>query len=262
MAKASDKPEIAPTGSRAKASPKATAKKPSAKTVTAAKAPANAPAKAVAKTPAATAKPRVSAKPKAAPTAPVATARASRKASSSKAEEETSLADTPLQDHLGEDESANSRNTMEGSRLIKLIKKVIVDRGLQDRSIADIMGITVIYWNSLANGNRKIKSLGKDKFQMIANFLGLPLIQVYNLADFFTPEDFIYKKDLDEQLWLSIVKMGEDPQWAGYVPTAENWQQTPLPVRMTMVLLYEQLAQKQLLAKAEIEVPQIKHPKR
>lgn len=85
---------------------------------------------------------------------------------------------------------------MPGSRLVKLIKKVIVDRGLPDRAIADVMGITVIYWNSLANGNRQIRSLGKEKLSLVADFLGLPLIQVYNLADFFTPEDFVYKKKI------------------------------------------------------------------
>lgn len=68
-------------------------------------------------------------------------------------------------------------DTMPGSRLVKMIKKVIIDRGLPDRAIADVMGITVIYWNSLANGNRQIRSLGKEKLQMVAEFLGLPLIR-------------------------------------------------------------------------------------
>ena len=149
---------------------------------------------------------------------------------------------------------------MPGSRLVKMIKKVIIDRGLPDRAIADVMGITVIYWNSLANGNRQIRSLGKEKLQMVAEFLGLPLIQVYNLADFFTPEDFVYKKDLDEQLWLSIEKMGSDPTWAGYIPKPDEWAQTPLSVRLTMVLLYEQLSGRQLLAKAEIELPGVQPP--
>jgi transcriptional regulator with XRE-family HTH domain len=157
---------------------------------------------------------------------------------------------------LNEDDSPpRDRNKIEGARLIKMIKKAIVERGLQDRAIADIVGVTTIYWNSLANGNRQIKSLGKEKFQKIAEFLGLPLIQVYLLAEHFTAEDFFNSKDLNEQLWLSVRKMQEDPQWAGYAPSAEEWEQTPINVRITLVSLYERESKRYLMAKAEVEVP-------
>lgn len=136
-----------------------------------------------------------------------------------------------------------------------MIKKAIIERGLQDRAIADIVGVTQIYWNSLANGNRQIKSLGKEKLQKIAEFLGLPLIQVYLLAEAFTAEDFFNSKDLNEQLWLSIRKMQEDPQWAGYAPSAEEWEQIPINVRITLVSLYERESKRYLMAKAEVEVP-------
>lgn len=228
MPKASDKTASESTGRRSQASAKAPVK-PAAKAASkpAAKKPAAATQAPQATTPN---RPRASAKTKAA------------------APEDKALAAT------------NTRNTMPGSRLVKMIKKVIIDRGLPDREIADVMGITVIYWNSLANGNRQIRSLGKEKLQLVADFLGLPLIQVYNLADFFSPQDFVYKKDLDEQLWLSIEKMGSDPTWAGYIPKQDEWEQTPLSVRMTMVLLYEQLSGRQLLAKAEIELPGVQPP--
>lgn len=156
---------------------------------------------------------------------------------------------------LNDETSTRDRNKIEGARLIKMIKKVIVERGLQDRAIADIVGVTQIYWNSLANGNRQIKSLGKEKLQKIAEFLGLPLIQVYLLAEHFTAEDFFNSKDLNEQLWLSIRKMQEDPQWAGYAPSSEEWEQTPINVRITLVSLYERESKRYLMAKAEVEVP-------
>lgn len=151
--------------------------------------------------------------------------------------------------------SPRDRNRIEGARLIKMIRKVIIERGLQDRTIADIVGVTQIYWNSLANGNRQIKSLGKEKLQKIAEFLGLPLIQVYLLAEHFTAEDFFNSKDLNEQLWLSVRKMQEDPQWAGYAPSLEEWEQTPINVRITLVSLYERESKRYLMAKAEVEVP-------
>ena len=167
-------------------------------------------------------------------------------------------AQTARESHAAADDETSpprDRNKIEGARLIKMIRKAIVERGLQDRTIADIVGVTQIYWNSLANGNRQIKSLGKEKLQKIAEFLGLPLIQIYILAEHFTREDFFTSKDLNEQLWLSIRKMQEDPQWAGYAPSPEEWEQTPINVRITLVSLYEREPKRYLMAKAEVEIP-------
>lgn len=66
---------------------------------------------------------------------------------------------------------------------------------------------------------------------------------------------FFNSKDLNEQLWLSIRKMQEDPQWAGYAPSSEEWEQTPINVRITLVSLYERESKRYLMAKAEVEVP-------
>lgn len=144
--------------------PKASDKTASESTGRRSQAPAKAPAKPAAK---AAAKP-VAKKPTAKTQAPQA-ATPKRPRASAKAK-------TAVPEDKGH-AAVETRNTMPGSRLVKMIKKVIIDRGLPDRAIADVMGITVIYWNSLANGNRQIRSLGKEKLQMVAEFLGLPLIR-------------------------------------------------------------------------------------
>lgn len=249
-------PAKKPAASAAKntAAPKAaaaTTKAPSARSTAAAKKPASAPAPTVAPVAATTSEPAKAA-PKGARQKISALAKQALE-QAQLAREAQAAADAGL---LNEDDtSPRDRNKIEGARLIKMIKKAIVERGLQDRAIADIVGVTTIYWNSLANGNRQIKSLGKEKFQKIAEFLGLPLIQVYLLAEHFTAEDFFNSKDLNEQLWLSVRKMQEDPQWAGYAPSAEEWEQTPINVRITLVSLYERESKRYLMAKAEVEVP-------
>lgn len=151
--------------------------------------------------------------------------------------------------------SKGRERPFDGARLVKLIQKTLIDRDLPDRSIADVMGVTQVYWNALANGNRQIKSLGKDKLQKIAEFLNIPLVQVYVLADHLTAEDFFTSKTLDEQLWLSLRKMQEDPQWGAYAPSEEEWEQTPLSVKTTFVTLYERETKRFLLAKAAVELP-------
>ncbi|MGZ0787587.1 hypothetical protein ACXM5X_32100 [Pseudomonas saponiphila] len=285
MTKPSDKKPSGSTQGQSRASankagaPATESKKPQSKTRTTAKKPAAASkAKASApKAPSGTAKPASKARstaatkqlastPVAAPNATVPPAPATSEPKSSRrrisasasAQAQPQLeAPAPVDSNLPstEESSPRDRNKIEGHRLIKMIKKAIIERGLQDRAIADIVGVTQIYWNSLANGNRQIKSLGKEKLQKIAEFLGLPLIQVYILAEHFTAEDFFNSKDLNEQLWLSIRKMQEDPQWAGYAPSSEEWEQTPINVRITLVSLYERESKRYLMAKAEVEVP-------
>ena len=288
MTKPSDKKPSGSTQGRARASANkagATAtesKKPQSKTRTTAKKPAAASAASKAKAsapkaPSGTAKPasrarstgatkQPSSSPAAAPDATVLPASATTEPKSSRQRISASAsaqaqpqieAPAPVDSNLPstDESSPRDRNKIEGHRLIKMIKKAIIERGLQDRAIADIVGVTQIYWNSLANGNRQIKSLGKEKLQKIAEFLGLPLIQVYLLAEHFTAEDFFNSKDLNEQLWLSIRKMQEDPQWAGYAPSSEEWEQTPINVRITLVSLYERESKRYLMAKAEVEVP-------
>ncbi|WP_432263242.1 XRE family transcriptional regulator [Cupriavidus sp. TMH.W2] len=161
-------------------------------------------------------------------------------------------ADTEIQEMAGE-----VRKRIEGIRLIKLIKKTLLERDLPERTIADIMGVTTIYWNSMANGNRKIKSLGKDKLEKVADFLEIPTIQVYILADYFGPEDFFNVKTLDDQMWLAMKKMAEDPQWSAYAPTREEWDRFPVKVKAGYAALYERAYGEVLMAKAQIEIPEL-----
>jgi transcriptional regulator with XRE-family HTH domain len=146
---------------------------------------------------------------------------------------------------------------VDGLRLFRDIRKKLIDRDLPDRHIADIMGITQIYWSSIMNGHRSIRSLGKDKFKLIADFLEIPVIQAYILADVFSPEDFFNTKSLDEQLWLVIEKMQRDQQWAAYAPTRAEWDAMPVKVRAGYATLYEREYGRSLTEKAKLEVPEL-----
>ncbi|TCV51490.1 hypothetical protein [Pseudomonas sp. 460] len=246
------KPAAASTAksSAPKAAP-ATTKAPRARSSAATKKPASTPAQAEAPVAAVTPEPATPAKKSGRQKISTLAKQALEQAQLARESQAASEAGLSTNDET----SPRDRNRIEGARLIKMIKKAIIERGLQDRAISDIVGVTQIYWNSLANGNRQIKSLGKEKLQKIAEFLGLPLIQIYLLAEHFTAEDFFNSKDLNEQLWLSIRKMQEDPQWAGYAPSSEEWEQTPINVRITLVSLYERESKRYLMAKAEVEVP-------
>ena len=129
--------------------------------------------------------------------------------------------------------------------------------GVQDRYIADIIGVTPIYWYSIANGHRKISALSKDKLEKIAQFLNIPTVQAMSLADVLNHEDF-FLGSLEAQLDISIEQMRNDPAWMCWAPSDEEWSKLSVGTRTGVVMLYETVYQKMLLRRAEIENPELK----
>ncbi|MDR1312009.1 MAG: helix-turn-helix transcriptional regulator [Burkholderiaceae bacterium] len=144
-----------------------------------------------------------------------------------------------------------------GVRLINRIRGRINELGLQERYIADMIGVTPIYWHSIANGHRKISSLGKEKLKKIAQFLNIPTVQAMSLAGMIDYDDF-FLGPLEEQLEVSVVKMRNDPAWMYWAPGKEEWERLSPVTKIGMVMLYETVFYHSLLSRAEIENPRMK----
>lgn len=154
-----------------------------------------------------------------------------------------------------EGEALPGERQIVGLRLINLIRKTLIDRNLPERHIADLMGITGIYWNSLTNGNRRISSLPKDKLQRLAEFLEVPLIQVYVLADHFSSEDFVVYKSLPADLERMIEFMRSDPTWLAFAPSKSEWDEMSTRAKVLVAALYERLIHKSFLKASKVEIP-------
>ena len=83
-----------------------------------------------------------------------------------------------IDDKNGAGNRVKKAKSIPGYRLINKIKSRSIELGVQDRYIADIIGVTPIYWYSIANGHRKISALSKDKLEKIAFLLGIPIVKV------------------------------------------------------------------------------------
>ena len=142
-----------------------------------------------------------------------------------------------------------------GLKLINLVRKTLIDRNLPERHVADLMGITTIYWNSMTNGHRRISSLPKDKLQRLAEFLEVPLIQVYVLADHFTAEDFVVYKSLPGDLERMIEFMRSDPTWLAFAPSKKEWSEMSTRAKVLVAALYERLIHKSFLRASKVEIP-------
>lgn len=162
-----------------------------------------------------------------------------------------------IEDKNGAENKVKKPKKVPGYRLINRIKSRSIELGVQDRYIADVIGVTPIYWYSIANGHRKISALSKDKLEKIAKFLNIPTVQAMSLADVLSHEDF-FLGSLEEQLNVSIEQMRNDPAWMNWAPTTEEWDQLSIGTRTGIVMLYETVFQKMLLKRAEIENPQLK----
>lgn len=151
----------------------------------------------------------------------------------------------------GEEITADQR--LAGQRLINMIRIEVIKRGLPDRHPADLMGITTVYWNSLANGHRPIARLPKAKLQRLADFLNVPLIQVYILSGHFEPQDFIIMRQHEAELDMMVENMRLHPKWVALAPTVEEWAQMPVRMKLLIASLFEQVVHKSFLAHAKME---------
>lgn len=156
---------------------------------------------------------------------------------------------------LDEELVESGERKVEGKRLITLIKRTLIDRNLPDRHIADMMGVTTIYWNSMCNGHRKIKSVGKDKLQRIGEFLGIPTVQVMILADYFEPTDFYAKRSLEDELKIVLETMQADPNWVALAPSKAEWEQLPVNTKILLALLFERESGRSFMGKLQMEHP-------
>lgn len=164
-----------------------------------------------------------------------------------------SVSDTALK------KSRSKKKTREiaGIRLINKIRAKSIELGLQDRYIADMIGVTPIYWYSIANGHRKISSLAKDKLKKIAEFLNIPTVQAMSLADVLDQEDFSLGR-LEDQLEMSIRQMRDDQAWMCWAPTQEEWDTLSVSTRTGIVMLYETVFYKSFLRRAAEISPELK----
>ncbi|WP_194713335.1 XRE family transcriptional regulator [Noviherbaspirillum soli] len=178
-----------------------------------------------------------------------------RPARAAHTESQISLLTTGNDTSPAEDQEESGERKVEGKRLITLIKRTLIDRNLPDRYIADLMGVTTIYWNSMCNGHRKIKSVGKDKLERVGEFLGIPTVQVMILADYFDPTDFYAKRSLGDELNMVLQAMQADPNWVSLTPSKAEWEQLPVGTKVLIALLFEREAGRSFMSKLQMEHP-------
>jgi transcriptional regulator with XRE-family HTH domain len=125
-----------------------------------------------------------------------------------------------------------------GKRLIDFLK-MRADRNDEVMTdIAEHLGVSLSYLSSIFRGVRPISGLSRDALVKAAKYLDLPIAQVYLLADILKLSDFDVEQNVNSFCERAHDALSHDPKWAGYAPSAQNWSELSLDVRMLIGLLY------------------------
>jgi transcriptional regulator with XRE-family HTH domain len=110
--------------------------------------------------------------------------------------------------------------------------------GERPTDVAKFLDITYPYLMALARNERSISGLPKEKLRKIAEYLDVPVGQVFLLAKILQPTDFDVDKD-GKLLEGTRVAMLGDPFWRGFAPTEKEWKRLPKHVQAFIAMLYE-----------------------
>jgi hypothetical protein len=138
-----------------------------------------------------------------------------------------------------------------------LMSKLWEKAATNNESVMELTGILDVsypYLMALARGERPTDKLNRAQLVRAANYLKLPVGQVFLLAGVLTPEDFIFEPTKDEKMQYALNAMRNDPLWAAYAPSKKVWQETLPSVQMLICLLYERAARTSFLDGTEAPV--------
>jgi hypothetical protein len=108
--------------------------------------------------------------------------------------------------------------------------------------LTDHLDMSYPYLMALARGERPTEKIDRAQLVKAAEYLKLPVGQVYLLAGALTPEDFIFEPTKDQKMQHALEAMRNDPLWAAYAPSKKVWQETLPSVQLLICLLYERAA--------------------
>jgi len=143
-----------------------------------------------------------------------------------------------------------------GGALIRALLQRAEELNLDKYGLAEAIEITYPYLNALSNGGRPVTGISHDKLRRIADFLNMTFVQVLMLAEIVKPEDFARDQevDLERTLDRAIENMRSDAEWGRVAPSPDEWEGLSLNTRIGIAMMWEQVSQQDLIAKAEMVI--------
>lgn len=138
--------------------------------------------------------------------------------------------------------------------LVERLSIQMVEEGLNQSQFAEKLGISASYVTSIFNGFRWVPKSARPVIQALATYMGVPVIQIYLWAGFFSAFDMVSQDNLSDRLEAIHKQMMDDAQVRHIVPSKADWLVLSLEMRLRFVLLYEVVSRNALLDHAQMEV--------
>lgn len=145
------------------------------------------------------------------------------------------------------------RDELTGGALLRLILEKAERENLDRYALADRLGITYSYLTLILRGERDVPSISQDRLRRFGEFLEIPFIQVLMLAEIISSEDFLEgdEKTIEQEFDRVWTSLNNDPLWRGTAPNRKVWKETPRESKILIGLLYNQIAQENILRLAK-----------
>lgn len=144
--------------------------------------------------------------------------------------------------------------TKNGARLVDVLKAACKAVGKPIAHLAQPLGISISYWQSICSGAKSIQPLMKDKQarDAAAAFLAVPAIEVMALADMVESEDFVIDQSIDDQLNSVYLQMRADALWSSLVPQPAAWDSADRTMKLLVSMMYQSALRDSMLSKVNL----------
>ena len=136
--------------------------------------------------------------------------------------------------------------------LVRALWSCMDRRGHSIHDLADALGVTYGYLLSIARGERPMHSVSRDILTKAAEYLQIPLAQVYVWAGVLAAEDFYNSRSLAFELDALYEDLKNNTGLNFFVPTKEEWDNLPARPKLTIAIMYESLRGKFFLSHVDI----------
>ena len=122
------------------------------------------------------------------------------------------------------------------------LKRKMDDDGLTSTQLARKLGIPYSYLLALTSGQRLVVNSERSRVEKLANYLDVPIVQVYIWGGLLNPKDFVFQDGLGKRIGDIFKIMKTDRALTGILPTDEDWSNRRIfsePARLLVAQLYE-----------------------
>lgn len=140
-----------------------------------------------------------------------------------------------------------------GGRLLDVVNMAMAKNNHGIEEVASFLGVSSVYLRAIGKGEHSFAKVDRDVLRKVAEYVKLPVAQVFLLSDTLIATDFFYPDTIEAELERAHESMITDLVWCGYAPSRKEWADMPLRQRIFSALLYEQATGQLFLRSAEIE---------